>query len=189
MQAKFEGGHFELEERRARKLSVSTEQNILNKIKVKNFEWKVSGRWEKGGSIEVQAQASFSAAASADLRKSVCGNNVVSSYATQRRRSSMSSWTYLRISRTWADLLVPPNLSWNLWSKRARRKKKRKYISQILVRSDTYVYEFVVVALLQIVQNGCFVKICEISHIFDFLEFGRVHLSNKLLFVGLLLLV
>lgn len=51
------------------------------------------------------------AAASANLRRSAGGNNVVSSCATQKRRSSMSSWTYPRISRTWAGSLVPPGLS------------------------------------------------------------------------------
>ena len=47
---------------------------------------------------------------------------------------------------------------------------------------DTYVNKFHVESMPQVVQDGSFVQIGQIGHIFDFFVFRRVHLVNLILF-------
>lgn len=59
--------------------------------------------------------------------------------------------------------------------KEGREKEREKKTELVESRSrGTYVNQFVVVALLQIVQHGRVVQVSQIGHVFDFLEFRRI---------------
>jgi len=62
-------------------------------------------------------------------------------------------------------------------------KRKKKRISDIGSRQLTYVDQFGVVTLLQIVQHRRLVQVGQVCHIFGFLEFRRVHLRQLVLAV------
>lgn len=48
--------------------------------------------------------------------------------------------------------------------------------------APTYVDKFRIVSLSKVVQDCGIVKVRQISHVFDFLEFRRIHLWDELLF-------
>lgn len=57
---------------------------------------------------------------------------------------------------------------------RGKEKKQEQSISNVRSRC-TYVNQFGVVALLEIVQNGRVVQVSQIGHVLDALELWRIH--------------
>lgn len=51
----------------------------------------------------------------------------------------------------------------------------------IQVAVSTYVYEPCKVTLFEIVQNACFIQVCQVGHILCLFEFRRVHLLGVIL--------
>lgn len=47
-----------------------------------------------------------------------------------------------------------------------------KYVNESMC---TYVYEAGKISILDVVQNGCLVQTGKFGHVFNFVEFGRIH--------------
>lgn len=114
------------------------------------------------------------------LRRWAWRSNVASSCGGPKHRWGRSDWTCPHISHIWAGSPAAAGPSWSPWSI-VVPERERKRVSGVRSRQSTYVDQFGVVTLLEIVQHRRLVQVGQVGHIFGFLEFRRVHLGQLVL--------
>lgn len=70
---------------------------------------------------------------------------------------------------------------------RMRGQTKNNTAQPLPRKRATYIDELMIISLLQIVEYGGIVEVCQVGHILGLLVLGRVHLGHLLLLEGFLL--